>query len=123
TFFVGEFVGNPSRSGIHPFKLKPKDATFELGEHQRIMSGVLATGVDFGPDGALYIADWIDGWDAKNHGRMWKLDVENGANLPERRETANFLRADFTKSQANDLSALLKHADLRVRQKAQFELA
>jgi quinoprotein glucose dehydrogenase len=123
TFFVGEFVGNPSRSGIHAFKLNPKGATFELGEHKSIMTGVLATGVDFGPDGAIYIADWIDGWDAKNHGRMWKLDVADGANSPARRETANFLRADFTKYQPNQLSALLKHADMRVRQKSQFELA
>lgn len=123
TFFVGEFVGNPSRSGIHAFKLNPKGATFELAEHKTIMTGVLATGVDFGPDGAMYISDWIDGWDAKDHGRMWKLDVANGADSEVRRETANFLRADFTKYQANQLSALLKHADMRVRQKSQFELA
>ena len=123
TFFIGEFVGNPSRSGIHAFKLKPKGATFELGEHKPVMSGVLATGVDWGPDGAMYIADWIDGWDTKNYGRIWKLDVANGADSPERRETANFLRADFTKYRTNQLSALLKHADMRVRQKAQFELA
>lgn len=123
TFFIGEFVGNPSRSGIHAFKLKPKGATFELGEHQNFMSGVLATGVDFGPDGAMYIADWIDGWDTKNRGRIWKLDVEGGANSPERKETQNLLKADFTKYQPNQLSGLLKHADMRVRQKSQFELA
>ena len=123
TFFVGEFVGNPSRSGIHAFKLNPKGATFELGEHKSIMSGVLATGVDFGPDGAMYIADWIDGWNTKDHGRIWKLDVADGADSPERRETQNLLKADFTKYQANQLSALLKHADMRVRQKSQFELA
>jgi quinoprotein glucose dehydrogenase len=123
TFFIGEFVGNPSRSGIHAFKLKPKGATFELGEHKPVMSGVLATGVDWGPDGAMYIADWIDGWDTKNHGRIWKLDVANGSDSQERRETANFLGADFTKYRTNQLSALLKHADMRVRQKAQFELA
>lgn len=123
TFFVGEFVGNPSRSGIHAFKLKPKGASFELGEHKSVMSGVLATGVDWGPDGAMYIADWIDGWDSKNYGRIWRLDVANGGDSPERRETANFLRADFSKYSPNQLSALLKHADMRVRQKAQFELA
>lgn len=123
TFFVGEFVGNPARSGIHAFKLIPKGATFELGEHRSIMSGVLATGVDFGPDGAIYVADWIDGWDTKNFGRIWKLDVANGADSPERRETQTLLMADFTKYSANQLSALLKHADMRVREKAQFELA
>ena len=123
TFFIGEFVGNPSRSGIHAFKLKPKGASFELGEHQSIMSGILATGVDFGPDGAMYIADWIDGWDTKNFGRIWKLDVADGSSSPERKETETLLKADFTKYHPNQLSALLKHADMRVRQKAQFELA
>ena len=123
SFFIGEFVGNPSRSGIHAFKLKPKGATFELGEHKNIMSGVLATGVDFGPDGAMYIADWIDGWNTKDHGRIWKLDVANGTDDPERKETQILLKADFTKYTPNQLSALLKHADMRVRQKSQFELA
>ncbi|MEX2230858.1 MAG: HEAT repeat domain-containing protein [Cyclobacteriaceae bacterium] len=123
TFFIGEFVGNPSRSGIHAFKLKPKGATFELGDHKSIMSGVLATGVDFGPDGAMYIADWIDGWNTKDHGRIWKLDVANGTDDPERKETQKLLKADFTKYTPNQLSALLKHADMRVRQKSQFELA
>lgn len=123
TFFIGEFVGNPARSGIHAFKLIPKGATFELGEHKSIMSGVLATGVDFGPDGAMYIADWIDGWDTKNFGRIWRLDVANGADSPERKETQALLKADLSKYQPNRLSALLKHADMRVRQKSQFQLA
>lgn len=123
TFFIGEFVGNPARSGIHAFKLVPKGATFELGENKSVMSGVLATGVDFGPDGAMYIADWIDGWDTKNFGRIWKLDVANGADSPARRETENLLKADFSKYQPNRLSALLKHDDMRIRQKSQFELA
>lgn len=123
TFFIGEFVGNPSRSGIHAFKLKPKGAAFELGEHKSIMSGVLATGIDFGPDGAMYIADWIDGWDTKDFGRIWKLDVAEGSAHPERKETQKLLADDFTKYKPNQLSALLKNLDMRVRQKAQFELA
>jgi quinoprotein glucose dehydrogenase len=123
TFFIGEFVGNPSRSGIHAFKLKQKGASFELGDHRNIMSGVLATGVDFGPDGAMYIADWIDGWNAKDRGRIWRLDVTDGADSPVRKETKQLLAADFTKYAPNRLSALLKHDDMRVRQKSQFELA
>jgi hypothetical protein len=49
TFFVAEFVGNPTRSGIQAFKLKPKGATFELGEQKRMLNGVLATGIDLAP--------------------------------------------------------------------------
>jgi putative heme-binding domain-containing protein len=123
TFFIGEFVGNPSRSGIHAFKLNPKGATFELGEHQSIMSGILATGIDFGPDGAMYIADWLDGWNTKDHGRIWKLDVSEGAGSEQRKETQRILASDFRSYKPAGLSALLKNADMRVRQKAQFELA
>ncbi len=122
-FFVGEFVGNPARSGIHAFKLVPKGATFELGEHKSVMTGVLATGVDWGPDGAMYVADWIDGWDTKDHGRIWRLDVGEGSNSAERLDTEKHLKSDITRYSTSDLSDLLRHADMRVRQKAQLELA
>ena len=122
TFFVGEFVGNPSRSGIHSFKLVPKGASFELGETKMIVKGVLATGIDFGPDGAMYLADWIDGWDTKDYGRIWKLDVAEGMS-EERKQVKSLLADDFKKYSEDKLSDLLKHADMRVRQKSQFELA
>ena len=121
TFFIVEFVGNPSRSGIHTFKLNPKGATFELGEHKQILGGVLATGIDFGPDGALYMGDWISGWDTKDYGRIWKLDVAEGIS-DERKQTQALLTADLSKYDENQLSDLLKNVDMRVRQKAQFEL-
>jgi quinoprotein glucose dehydrogenase len=121
TFFVAEFVGNPSNSGIHAFKLNPKGATFELGEHKKILSGVLATGIDFGPDGALYIADWIDGWGTHNYGRIWKLD-DKTANLEERKTTKDLLAEDFSKRKDAELGGLLKNPDMRVRMKSQFEL-
>lgn len=123
TFFVAEFVGNPSNSGIHGFKLKQKGATFELAEHKQVMSGVLATGLDFGPDGALYIADWIDGWDTHDYGRIWKLDHKDAAANAVRKEVKTLLAANFADRNENDLGAMLKNADMRVRLKAQFELA
>lgn len=123
TFFVAEFVGNPARSGIHTFKLKPKGASFELGEHQKIMSGVLATGLSFGPDGALYVADWINGWDTKDYGRIWKMDDADQSFKAARELTKALLAEDFGLRKENDLGELLKNEDLRVRRKAQFELA
>ncbi|WKN30832.1 HEAT repeat domain-containing protein [Porifericola rhodea] len=122
-FFVAEFVGNPARSGIHSFKLKPKGATFELAETEKVMGGVLATGIDFGPDGAMYFADWVDGWGTKDFGRIWKLDDESTANSAERKETERLLKEDFTKHEDEHLGEILKSPDMRVRQKAQFELA
>ncbi len=121
-FFVVEFVGNPSKSGIHSFSLLPKGASFEFGESKMILSGVLATGIDFGPDGALYLADWIEGWGTKDYGRVWKLDVAEGIS-DERKQTQKLLSDDLKKYTENQLSELLKNTDMRVRQKTQFELA
>ncbi len=123
TFFIGEFNGNPARSGIHSFKLKPKGATFELSEQKKVLGNILATGIDFGPDGAMYVADWIDGWNTKDFGRIWKLDDVAGAAWAERQQTKALLAEDFSKSAENQLGDLLANADMRVRQKAQFELA
>ena len=122
TFLVAEFVGNPASSGIHSFKLQPKGASFELGEHKKILGGVLATGLDFGPDGALYVADWIDGWGTHDYGRIWKLDHQDAASDPVRQEVKSLLAADLGTYQEVELGNLLKHEDMRLRQKAQFEL-
>ncbi|MFZ9660540.1 MAG: HEAT repeat domain-containing protein [Chitinophagaceae bacterium] len=121
-FFVVEFVGNPSRSGIHAFKLKPKGASFDFDGSKSLVSGVLATGIDWGPDGSMYVGDWIEGWGTKNYGRIWKLDV-NKPNVEQRKNTEMHIRADFKNYKDEQLKDLLKHADMRVRQKVQFELA
>ncbi len=121
SFFVAEFVGNPTKSGIHSFKLKPKGASFEFVESKLMLGGVLATGIDFGPDGALYLADWIQGWETKGHGRIWKLDVRD-PNVEERKITKALLEADFSAEDIEKIGAHLKNPDIRVRQKAQFEL-
>ena len=123
TFFVAEFVGNPARSGIHAFTLKPKGAGFELGKSDMIMKGILATGLDFGPDGALYVADWLEGWDTKDHGRIWKMDDTTGVDQSLRQQTKALLAADFSTYKEAQLGKLLSDPDMRVRQKAQFELA
>ncbi len=122
TFFVAEFVGNPAGSGVHSFKLKPKGATFELGEHKKVLGGILATGLDFGPDGALYVADWIDGWGTHDYGRIWKLDDADAATQAIRSEVKELLAADFSDKGETELGDLLRHEDMRIRQKAQFAL-
>ena len=123
-FFLVEFVGNPSRSHIWAFSLKPKGASFDLAEDLDMVSGILPTGIDFGPDGALYAADWINGWDTKNYGRVWKIDVSEDKNdLKEQRlETKRLMRLDYTSQTPEELSKNLYYGDMRIRQKAQFEL-
>lgn len=124
-FFLVEFVGDPSRSHIWSFDLKPKGASFELNTDIDILSGVLPTGIKFGPDGALYIADWINGWGTKNYGRVWKLDVTAAKNNleKERAETERLMTLDYNNQSNDELVALLSYSDMRIRQKAQFALA
>lgn len=123
SFFVVEFVGNASRSALHGFKLKPKGATFELASTEKLLSGVLPTGIDFGPDGSLYLADWIDGWGTKNYGRIWKMTANSDDLAVIQEETQELLQMDFKNEKENSLKGYLAHEDLRVRRKSQFELA
>lgn len=121
-FFIVEFVGNPGGSGIHAFQLNPKGATFELKSTERIVNGILPTGLDWGPDGAMYAGDWINGWQTKNYGRIWKLDDATGANWNARKTTKELIARDFSQIEISNLKDLLANDDMRIRQKAQFEL-
>jgi len=124
-YFLVEFVGTPTRSHIWSFGLKPKGASFVLDGEKDVVSGILPTGIKFGPDGALYAADWINGWDTKNYGRVWKLDVTKDKNDFEalRKETKLLIQLDYTAQTDAALYDLLSNVDMRIRQKAQFELA
>lgn len=121
-FFVVEFVGSATRAGINAFTLKPKGASFELASDKNMMRGVLATGLEFGPDGALYFSDWIEGWGLKQKGRVWKMD-SSAEKTAARAETQTLLASNFRELDVAQLVGYLSHADMRVRQKAQFVLA
>ena len=123
-FFVSEFVGEPSGSHIWGFTLKRKGFSFELDREIDVMGGLLPTGIRFGPDGALYFADWINGWGTKNLGRVWKIDVSDEQNDLKaiRIKTKDLMRKNYEKEDETNLFELLKYPDMRIRQKAQFEL-
>ena len=57
------------------------------------------------------------------YGRIWRLDDQKAAASPERIETKRLLAANFTNSKDEELGEILKNPDMRVRMKAQFELA
>jgi quinoprotein glucose dehydrogenase len=122
-FVVSSFPGSPANARIHAFRLKEEGAGFALESDKVLLRGILTVGMKFGPDGALYLTDWIAGWRSKNSGRLWKLDATQPDLNPVRREVASLLPQNFSGRPAADLSPLLRHVDMRIRQKAQFELA
>jgi putative heme-binding domain-containing protein len=87
-----------------------------------MLQGVLAPGMKIGPDGAMYLTDWVTGWSPTGKGRVWKLDSTSGKNSAARREVQALLQENFTARPVPRLVELLRHEDQRVRLKAQFEL-
>ena len=123
-FFLVEFVGSPSGSHIWSFGLKQKGASFVLDGEKDMVSGILPTAIQFGPEGALYVADWVNGWDTKNYGRVWKMDVIDQENDLEaiRKKTLSYMQLKYSLQTEGMLENLLAFEDLRIRKKAQFEL-
>ncbi|MHC4844578.1 MAG: PVC-type heme-binding CxxCH protein [Planctomycetota bacterium] len=121
-FFLCDFLGDAGMSGIRAFELIPKGASFELGEMKRPFWGVLATDAAFGPDGALYVSDWVQGWNRSGKGRVYRLFDPAMADDALARETEQLLAADSLGDDPWEIASLLGHPDRRVRLKAQFAL-
>ncbi|MGO9920581.1 MAG: PVC-type heme-binding CxxCH protein [Isosphaeraceae bacterium] len=122
-FFLVDFRGSSSQSGIRSFALEPQGASFRLVDSQRFLWSVLATDADFGPDGALYLCDWVEGWEKPNKGRLYRVVDPTRRSDPRIREVKTLLADGMEKKSPESLAALLAHPDMRVRQEAQFELA
>jgi putative membrane-bound dehydrogenase-like protein len=116
-FFLTHFPGRK----ITAFRTEPVGAAFKMVEERRVFGGPMMTGLAWGPDGALFVADWNHAvWNPHNKGKIWKLDVAEPD--PLRAETQALLRDGMAKRDAAALGGLLGHADQRVRLGAQFEL-
>ena len=102
------------------FKVRPKGAAFEMYDERTIPGGGSSTGVAFGPDGALYVTDWMNG--PSDRGRIWKIDSSDGQDNPARTRTSKLLAEGMAGKDESFLVACLAEPDFRVRKAAQFEL-
>lgn len=122
-FFLCEFRGGPTNSGVLSFAVEPHGATFKLGEVERTLWSVLATDVDFGPDSRLYISDWINGWNGPGMGRIYAVSDPASQKNPIVAETQKLLAEGMADRPQSELLDLLAHPNMKVRLAAQFELA
>ena len=91
------------------------------GEHT-FHEGLMASALNFGPDGGLYIADWDGMWTPNQRGAIYRVDDPSEENSAVRRRVADLLRNDVHGHSTAALCRLLGHADVRIRRLAQFEL-
>jgi quinoprotein glucose dehydrogenase len=120
-FLICDFRGGSVGSSVRSFALEPAGGSFRVILDEETFRNVLATDVEFGPDGAIWVSDWVHGWYGEGRGRLWRF-------LPRERdevvvsEVQSLLATDWTALDRPQLIALLGHADRRLRFEAQWEL-
>lgn len=117
------FFGNQFPSGkMNVFRLAPSGASFTVTQDATVNSGVMGIGMSWGPEGKLYLADWMGGYPLDELGAIWTVDDPTGTDSTERQETLARLREGFSNRESVEPLAYLGHADQRVRLAAQFEI-
>jgi quinoprotein glucose dehydrogenase len=122
-FFLVDFRGGSASSGVRSFAVKPKGAAFELADSQEFLWSILATDVDFGPDGALYVCDWVETWEGIGKGRIYRVSDPASADSSLVKQAQSLVREGFAQRSNEELASLLAHPHRHVRLEAQFALA
>lgn len=108
---------------ITAFRAQPKGAYFEMVDEHVFHSGLMASAVNFAPSGEIFIADWDGMWSPNEKGAIFRMDDPKVTQSALRQEVKQLLNQGAADLQTDHLVQLLGHADQRVRQMAQFELA
>jgi quinoprotein glucose dehydrogenase len=121
-FFLCDFRGSSSNSGIRSFAVKPKGASFEFVDQHEFIWNVLATDCDFGMDGGFYVLDWVEGWNGPGKGRIYKVADPSRSKDPTLLSVKKLMAEGMSGRSEEELRMLLEHSDMRVRLEAQFAL-
>lgn len=120
-FWICNFGG--ANGDLEAFTVEQQGAGFALGQHEKFMVGLGNTDVEFGPDGKMYLCCFNNnGWYKQDIGNIYTLFDEKTRNSEALQATESLLTGDFSSKTDPELESLLFHGDMRVRQRAQFEL-
>jgi quinoprotein glucose dehydrogenase len=121
-FYLSDFRGGASASVVHEIALEPTGAWHRVKERRDFVKGILTTDVEFGPDGGLYVLDWVESWSGVNKSRIYKFTAPD-ADAAQQAEVKKLLAEGMKARPDAELEKLLAHDDQRIRQAAQFQLA
>lgn len=121
-FLICDYRGGAD-SGVLSFATVPAGAGFGISEPKKFIWNTTITDVCFGYDGNLFVANYLGGWAMSDKGRILTLSDPKQRGSAGIKELTALMAAGFTKRPVSELAKLLGHADQRVRNRAQFELA
>jgi quinoprotein glucose dehydrogenase len=121
-FLMCNYTGD---GGLEAWKVKPQGAGFEVVDYHDFLKPIRATDVDLGPDGKLYISDYVDlNWNGTPAGgRVYTVFDPAKLDTTPVKEMKQLFADGFGKKKNDELVKLLEHPELKVRQRAQFALA
>ncbi|MEM9828510.1 MAG: PVC-type heme-binding CxxCH protein [Planctomycetota bacterium] len=122
-FLICDFRGGPANSGVRSFRLETDGAYYSVAEDDQPIWQSLITDIAFGPDGGLYVSDWVNGWDGLGKGRVYRITSDADSGDPIVAQVRAMLAEDESTLPADELVTRLGHQDRRIRLQAQFELA
>lgn len=120
-FFLCDFRGQKSNSGVRTFRVQREGAFYKVVDMEQSLWKLLVTDIDFGPDGNVYVSDWVHGWEGLGKGRIYKIN-DASADAELKKQVQTLLADGLGKKSLDETVELLSHADRRIRQAAQFEL-
>ena len=121
--FMCDFTGSRPHSSVWSFQAVPSGAGYEIRNVEKFLENSLSTDVMFDWDGRVLVSEWGSGWGATEKGFL------HAAWHPERAADQRIAAAKalaiegLSQRSAFEVADLLSHPDMRIRMRAQFELA
>jgi len=123
TFLLANYRGAAPQCTVLSIRTAPSGAGFKAVSEDVLLSGIGVTDVELGFDGRIYLCDFGGGWTVNQNGSIEVLEPTDPQALKAGELVARLFARGFDRLGEKSLLTFLGHADQRVRQQAQFELA
>lgn len=123
SFLLANYRGASPQCTVLAIKVEPSGAGFKAVSEEVFVEGIGVTDVELGYDGRIYLCDFGGGWSVNQNGSIQVLESTDANARKAGESVAALFRRGFNQLNDNSLLTFLGHADRRVRQQAQFELA
>ena len=106
---------------VTAFKTEPKGAYFKMVDEHIFLFGMMASAINFGPDGSLYVANWDGKWQPNLAASGWST-IRRSENRSNENKSPN-CSAVISQPHKSDTDRTARPCGSTDRLEAQFELA